>query len=87
VYTVTLTKAAEKNLGSLPKKDQKRIVEAMEGLQANPFTGKQLQGPLEGLWSLRVWPYRIIYRVEKQIITVTVLAIGHRQGVYKKLKR
>ncbi|MBP9850444.1 MAG: type II toxin-antitoxin system RelE/ParE family toxin, partial [Candidatus Peribacteraceae bacterium] len=36
-----------------------------------------------GKYTLRVWPYRIIYKFEKQQLTVYVLEIGHRQGVYK----
>jgi addiction module RelE/StbE family toxin len=58
------------------------VFDALEGLREDPYAGKKLQGELYGLYSLRVWPYRIIYMVEKRIITVTVVAIGQRKDVY-----
>jgi len=42
-----------------------------------------LEGEYRGQWSLRVWPYRIIYRVEKRKLIVLILEIAHRQGAYK----
>ena len=44
--------------------------------------GKKLKGELAGQYSLAIKPYRIVYTVEKKVVTVTVLHIGHRQGVY-----
>lgn len=41
-----------------------------------------MRGDYRGAYALRVWPYRIIYRIEKKRVTVYVLANGHRQGVY-----
>ncbi|MCB9807683.1 type II toxin-antitoxin system RelE/ParE family toxin [Candidatus Peribacteria bacterium] len=85
-YRVLLSKRAEKSLFKLSLKDQKRMAEGLLALQNNPFAGKKLEGEHKGLWSLRVWPYRIIYTIEKKIVTVTVVAIGDRKDVYKKLK-
>ncbi len=84
MYVVVLKRKAEKQYKMLALKDRKRVLSALQHLRENPWTGKKLEGDLLGKWSLRVWPYRIIYVVEKEKITVTVLAIGHRQGVYKK---
>jgi len=86
MYTVNLSKSAEKSLMSLSKKDQHRVVEGLEGLKKDPFIGKKLQVPFKGLWSLRVWPLRVIYSIDKKIVTVSVVAIGDRKNVYKKLK-
>lgn len=86
MYKVRISKRAEKSLLKFSCKDQKRMTEALIGLQNDPFTGKKLEGDHKGLWSIRVWPYRIIYIVEKKVVTVTVVAIGDRKDVYKKLK-
>jgi len=40
-------------------------------------------GPLKGLRSLRIGNYRVIYKKEIQIITIIILAIGHRKNIYK----
>lgn len=83
IFTICYSAQALKRLKKIPETWQRRVVKAISGLQENPYEGKKLQGKLDGLYSLRVWPYRIIYFVEKQEITVIILDIGHRQNVYK----
>lgn len=82
MYRVEVKKKAKKEIQALPKKDQERIISAFDVLRENPFTGKRLEGKYEGAWTFRVWPYRIIYTINRNIVTVTVLRVGHRQGVY-----
>ena len=84
MYVVEIKKKAQKEIDALPKKEQERVVAALDLLSANPFAGKKLQGRYAGAWTLRVWPYRIIYTIHQAIVTVTVLRVAHRQGVYKK---
>lgn len=81
-YTIIILKDAQKETRRLPQKDQQRIATAISSLGTDPFRGKKLHGNYEGAWSIRVWPYRIIYTIDRHIVTVTVLRIGHRQGVY-----
>lgn len=85
MYTVELAKNAEKSFFKLSKKDQQRVLSCLEGLEKDPFIGKKLHGPLAGLWSVRVYPYRVIYTIKKKEIIVPVVAIGDRKDVYKKL--
>ncbi|MCK5017652.1 MAG: type II toxin-antitoxin system RelE/ParE family toxin [Candidatus Peribacteraceae bacterium] len=47
--------------------------------------GKKLKGSLDGLWVIRVVPFRIVYSINKKIVTVSVVSIGNRKDVYKKL--
>ena len=84
MYSIVLRSKAQKQYGHLPEKDRARVLEALHGLREDPFAGKKLRGDLLGCYAIRVWPYRIIYIIEKNIITVTVLAIGHRRDVYEK---
>jgi len=51
-------------------------------LAKNPYLGKKLEGELRDFYSLRVWPYRIIYQIIKNELIVFVVQIKHRQGVY-----
>ena len=83
MYVVAIKKKAKKEIEALPKKEQQRIVAAFQVLRENPLAGKRLEGRYAGAWSLRVWPYRIIYTIQHDIVTVTVLRVGHRQGVYQ----
>lgn len=84
MYQVFIERSAQKELKKIPPKEQRRIAEAIEYLAEEPFAGKKLQGTYKNRYSLRIWPYRIIYTVVKSKITVFILAIGHRQGVYNK---
>lgn len=81
-YKIVILKHAQKEVRKLPRKDQQRIATAIASLQTDPFRGKQLRGNYEGAWAIRVWPYRIIYTVDRKIVTITILRVGHRQGVY-----
>ncbi|KKW09903.1 MAG: RelE, Cytotoxic translational repressor of toxin-antitoxin stability system [Microgenomates group bacterium GW2011_GWC1_49_7] len=80
---VLLTPAASKQLTKLPRVTHSRIFRKLIFLKENPFVGKSLKRNLKAHYSLRAWPYRILYTIikNKQIILVT--AIEHRQGVYK----
>ena len=80
-FEVILTKKALKNLNKLPAKDQNRIKRKLLRLENNPYLEKKLGGELEELYSIRIWPYRAIYWIEKR--EVWVVKIQHRQGVYK----
>lgn len=76
-----LTKQAEKDFLTLPKSERKKAVRKLELLRKSPLTGKKLTGKLDGLRSLRFWPYRIIYHIERNVVWVDHMI--HRQGVYK----
>ncbi len=82
-YRVVVVQRAQKEAQRFPKRDQRRIAEAITSLQSDPFQGTQLRGDHEEKWSLRVWPYRVVYTIEKGIVTVTVVRIGHKKEVYR----
>jgi mRNA interferase RelE/StbE len=45
--------------------------------------GKPLRGELKGFWRYRVRDYRILCRLEKKILIVVVVAVGHRSTAYE----
>lgn len=52
---------------------------------ANPEQfGKPLQGSKHGLWRYRVRDYRILCRLEKKVLIVVVVAVGHRSSIYEE---
>lgn len=74
---------AEKELTKLPGKDRQRVLGVIAQLHTNPYIGKKLEGDFRGYYSLRAWPYRIIYGVMREKLIIVVIRIGHRQGVYR----
>jgi mRNA interferase RelE/StbE len=83
VFFVEWTPRAQKRFKKIPAKDQIKIIRAIEFLAYEPFLCKKLQGSLGGRYSLRVWPYRVIYLVEKERLLVLIVDVGHRQGIYQ----
>lgn len=83
MFCIKYTDRALKHLVQLPSTWQQKIKKVIFALKENPFIGKKLQGELKGCFSLRVWPYRIIYLVRETEITIIILDIGHRQNIYK----
>lgn len=81
-WDVRLAKKAEKDLANLSAKYRKKVLIVLLRLVEDPFFGKKLDGELKGLYSCRVWPYRIIYKVYKTDLVVIIIRIGHRQGIY-----
>ncbi len=82
MYRVIIQPKAGNQLKKISLKDRRRIVIVINDLAQNPFAGKKLEGEFEGQRSIRVWPYRFLYMIDQKIVTVTILKIGHRQGVY-----
>ena len=44
--------------------------------------GKPLRSSKHGLWRYRVRDWRLLCRLEKSILIVVVVAVGHRSTVY-----
>ncbi len=61
----------------------KRIARALDDLEGDPFLGKSLKGQLKGRYSYRVGRHRIIYKVQKNVLIVYVIDVGHRSDIYR----
>lgn len=80
---LVLSRDASRHCAHLPVSLQKKIKRKLILLEANPLLGKKLSGDLEGNYSLRAWPYRIIYQINDNEKRIEVSAILHRQGAYR----
>lgn len=83
-YRIIISKEAQKNLRKLPANYAERIQVKIAVLVSDPYIGKKLEGRLSDRYSIRVWPYRIIYKIFKQKLIIEVIEIKHRQSAYKK---
>jgi mRNA interferase RelE/StbE len=72
-----------KEVGSLPDKERRRIVAAVEGLQEDPLKGTVLSTDWKGFRRLRVGDYRIIYAFDGAELLISVVRVGHRREVYR----
>jgi len=78
---VYFTLRAEKDLRKINFIGRKKIQKGIYRLEKDNNAGKKLQGDLQNRYSLKAWPYRIIYRLNKS--NIEVLRVLHRQGAYK----
>jgi len=84
-YAVAWTPTSLRALARLPEKVATAAVEFIYGSLAETprRVGKPLQLGLAGLYSARRGDYRVIYRIDDDLGTVTVMAIEHRSDVYR----
>ncbi len=80
---VKLSKDAAKRLDKLPSLKREKVTDKLVILGSNPFLGKKLGGKFKDFYSLRAWPYRIIYQINKLQRIVLIITVEHRQGAYK----
>ena len=73
---------AQKQFSKLPKSEQKKVTKKLLVLETFPLSGKKLSGEFSGAYTLRSWPYRIIYSIDSSNQTTTVYSILHRQSAY-----
>ena len=86
MYKINVSPAAEKQLKSLPKREQSKIVKRIAKLADDPRPAgvKRLQG-ITGLYRLRQGNWRIVYTIEDRRLIVLILKIGHRRNVYQSI--
>jgi mRNA-degrading endonuclease RelE of RelBE toxin-antitoxin system len=60
------------------------IKRAIESLQTEPYSGKELKLELAGYRSLRSRRYRVIYRLREQARVVEIHYFGPRANVYER---
>ena len=85
-YTLLVAPTARRQLAQhLPEAVAFAAHEFITGaLLDNPQrVGERLQAPLEDRRSARRGTYRVIYRIDDQERTVTVLDVAHRRDAYR----
>ena len=86
MYELVITATARRQLAEiLPTSIAFAAYEFVIGpLLDNPQrVGKQLMAPLDDRHSARRGTYRVIYRIDEEQLTVTVLAVSARSDAYR----
>jgi mRNA interferase RelE/StbE len=81
---VLVAPPARRQIDRLPISVAAAVIETLDAIASNPRRlGKPLRFELEGYRSARRGPYRIIYRIDESVRSITILAVGHRADVYR----
>ena len=80
-YRIKIRHTAEKKLYKIPLLWRDKIERAVDILKENPFYGEKMWGELKDRRKIRIWPYRIIYRVYKSQKIIYIERIDHRGSI------
>jgi len=84
-YALLFKPLALRQLESLPREVvQRRVAVKIEMLCEDPTPAgcKRIVG-LDDTWRIRIGDYRVVYQVQRSVLVVLVLKIGHRREVYR----
>jgi mRNA interferase RelE/StbE len=85
-YTIDVRPRARRSLRQLDAPVRKAVTQVIDGLATDPRPPGFV--PLTGhrpYLRVRSGDYRVIYAVDDQAWTVTIVAVGHRREVYRSL--
>lgn len=81
-YKIELNKKAQKFIKSQPRNQQERILKVVSKLPDGDV--KALSGN-SNAYRLRVGNYRVIYEINNDILLITIVDVGNRGQVYKRM--
>jgi mRNA interferase RelE/StbE len=84
-YKLKMTDEMRELIRHLHPAVKQKVRVALAEILENPGCGKILRGELQGLRSLRVSKFRIIYRAVAQV--VEAIALGPRHSIYEETLR
>ncbi len=81
-YEIIFSASAYKELSKLERKDQERIVSALERLRIRPerYVSKLVGDPA---YRLRVGQYRVLMDINEGKLMILVIKVGHRKIINK----
>ena len=82
-YKIQVKKSAEKELGKIPKKDLIKILNKIESLSDDPHPVGSIKLTNEEKYRIRIGNYRVLYKIEDDILTIFVVKVGHRKEIYR----
>ncbi len=83
MYTIRITRQAQRALGRIHQLEYIRIVTAINALAANPRPQGCVKLTGRDAWRIRVGTYRVIYEIDDGPRIVTIVDVGHRRDIYR----
>jgi mRNA interferase RelE/StbE len=82
MFKILISRHAQKQLDKFPDTIAEPLINAILSLSENPRPQgyKKLKG--RDAYRIRKGDYRIIYEIADEIVTVEIIAVGHRKDIY-----
>ena len=77
-YYVYTPDVIVKSLAKIPLPWSARIKKVINSLAYQPFLGEKMKGDMAPRRKIKVWPYRIIYRIREEIKFIVIVEVEHR---------
>ena len=85
MYSLKIKPTADRKFRKLAKKDQnqfQRIHNKIQQILENPHHYKRLRRPLQGLRRVQLGPFVLVFEIDEDSETVTVLDYEHHDSIY-----
>ncbi len=82
-YKIYFKESVEKDFRKIPKKDLQKILSRIKALATDPRPAGHEKLSGQEKYRVRQGRYRIIYSIQDRELTVWVVKVGHRKGVYR----
>ena len=84
MYQIQILPKAKRQLKSIPNQMQTLLKDAIRNLSENPRPQgvKKLSGE-DNLYRIRIRNYRVIYKIEDNILLILIVSVGHRREIYR----
>ena len=82
-WRLVITPRVQEALRTFSPETKRYVRGALDEIVKNPWTGKPLRDDLVGFYSLRARRFRVVYKMERQVVTVIVVGIGPRETIYE----
>ena len=83
-YRIEVLPAAVREIRKLPPEAKRRVQAVIELLSENPRPPAATKLTARPEWRVRTGDYRVLYRIEDDILTIVVVLAGHRRDVYER---
>lgn len=83
-YRIEIKRSAAKEIRAIGRKrDRQRVVARIEALASDPRPPGCTKLSGREAYRIRQGAYRIVYTIADDVLTVEVVAVGHRRDVYR----
>jgi len=82
-YSVRVLPAAVRSIRKLPAEGKRRVQAVIELLAEDPRPPSAIKLTARPEWRVRSGDYRVIYRIDDEVLIVVVVDAGHRRDVYR----
>lgn len=77
-YFVYVSNQIRKSLLKIPSPWIDRIEKVIDTLEISPYLGEKMNGEMSSSRKIKVWPYRIIYKIEAGQKVIKITEVAHR---------